>query len=135
MGYKIRHFQICSYFKTVRDINLKLKVYDQGRIRVFSDDDDARSSSISDASSSVSSGLIICFDFPVSKISFFHLKTPFYLVCLEKFPLSSNFSKISQYRRYQDTRQLSPLGVIGFFTDGAKFPISAKYGSINFNFF
>ena len=36
---KVRHFQICNRFKTVRDINLKPEAYDKGRIAEFINDD------------------------------------------------------------------------------------------------
>ena len=40
-GLKMRngHFLLCNYFKTIRDINLKSKAYDQGRLAKFGDDD------------------------------------------------------------------------------------------------
>ena len=41
LGEKMRngHFLLCNYFKTIRDINLKSKAYDQGRLAKFGDDD------------------------------------------------------------------------------------------------
>ena len=36
---KFRHFQICNCFRTVKDINLKPKAYDQGTKAELNDDD------------------------------------------------------------------------------------------------